>query len=306
MKGLGSFGREGPRFRGFTIVPNSVIRWNGLKVEPKLMLIYLLCLSWRDASCTVSQERIAAELNIDPRTVRRHLQGLIDIGVVSVIRTTGRNRYVLDLSRFEDRNVPMAASDEGKTVPTWSGENVPRAGAVLPSIQTTRYKDAATSSCDEEPETERDDVRAALVAAGVNEPALSALARRCTVADVENQRAWMQFRAGIRNESSALISALMENWSEPEEARKQREASEARRAQEQRALAAQEIVSAIGMVNSTTADLWKLPTSERHMLHDRAQRELGGDAAAKLYGEDQFAEMCRKYALHLLDRRMVS
>lgn len=178
--------------------------------------------------------------------------------------------------------------------------------ARLPSIETERYKDAATSSCDESRKTERDKVRALLIGAGVNEPALSTLARRCTLADIEKQLDWMQYRSGIRNASSALISALMENWAEPEAAQKRREAAAARRAQDQRAAAAKGLVEAIGAVYCTDDDLWKLPSMERHLLCDRARRELGGDSAASLYGEDEFAQMCRTYALHLLDRRRAS
>lgn len=50
----------------------------------------------------------------------------------------------------------------------------------------------------------------------------------------------------------------------------------------------------------------KLPTAERHMLHDRARRDLGGDVAAEMYGDDEFIKMCKTYALHLLDRRRAS
>lgn len=306
MKGLGSFGRDRPRHRGFTIVPNAVIRWSDLKVEPKLLLIYLLCLSWRDASCSVSQDRIATELSIDPRTVRRHLQVLVDIGVVAVIRSGARNRYVLDLSRFEDKNAPVLPAPEGENARIGAGENAQRFETISPSIQTKRYKDAATSNCDEPGNTEGDGVRAALVAAGINEPTLSTLARRCTLAEVENQLDWMQYRSGIRNVPSALISALMENWAEPEAARKRRGVTEARRSQELRAVAAQSLVESIGIVRSTVDDLWSLPSMERHMLGDRARRELGGDAAVRLYGDGAFAEMCHKYTLYLLDQRRAS
>lgn len=306
MKGLGSFGRDRSRHRGFTIVPNAMIRCHDLKVEPKLLLIYLLCLSWRDASCSVSQGRIATELNIDPRTVRRHLQVLIDIGTVTVIRSGARNRYVLDLSRFEGERVPLLAPTEVNNARIEAGGNARHTEANLPSMQTERYKDAATSSCDEPQDTEREQVKAALIASGVNEPALTALSRRCTLTDVENQLDWMQYRRGIRNASSALVSALMENWAEPEAAQWRREEAVARRAQEQRAIAAKHLVQAIGTVNCTNDDLWKLPSAERHLLCDRARRELGGDAAASLYGEDEFAQMCKTYALHLLDRRRAS
>lgn len=305
MSGLGNFGRGRVQHRGFTAVPNSLIRARDLKIELKMLLILLRCLSWRDGSCNLSQDRIAAELGIDPRTVRRYLQLLVDAGIVVVIRSGNRNRYAVELSRFEDKNAPSAASCAGRNATMEEGGNAPIDGADLLSIQTERNKDATTTSSCQPRNAEEKRVRAALVIAGVNEPALSTLARCCTLADVENQIDWMQYRSGIRNASSALISALMEKWAEPEAASRAREASEARRARSDLATAARAIVEGIGVVHSTTDDLWKLPSMERHLLCDRARRELGGDAAASLYGDDEFAEMCRKYALHLLDRRKV-
>lgn len=306
MRGLGSFGRDRHRHKGFTIIANALIRTLDLKVEPKMLLIYLRSLSWRDGSCSVSQERIALELGVDVRTVRRHLHALIDSGIVAVVRSGVRNRYVLDLSRFEGKNVSESVTTEGKNAPIEAGEIAPSVEAISPSIQTKRYKNAATSSCVEPRRTEEDVVRAALAAAGVNEPALSTIVARCTLVEVENQLDWMQYRSGIRNVPSALVSALMENWAEPEAAQTQRAAAEVRRSQELRASAAEGLVASIGVVRSTVDDLWSLPSMERHMLSDRARRELGGDAGARRHGDDKFAEMCRKYTLYLLDQRRAS
>lgn len=306
MKGLGSFDRDRPRPRGFTMVPNALIRAHDVEAEHKLLLIYLLCFNWGASGCRVSQEKIASELDIDPRTVRRYVQALSDRGLIAVDRSKATNRYIINLGAYEDKNVPTSGSDEGKNAPPLEGESASRDGTFSPSIQTRGYEKAAASSCNEAASTGEDEVKVALAAAGINEPALSALARRCSIIEVRNQLAWIQFRPGIRSVPSALIAALSENWAEPDGARKQREACEVRRIQEQRAAAAKGVLEAIGGVRSTVDDLWKLPTAERHMLHDRARRDLGGDVAAEMYGDDEFIKMCKTYALHLLDRRRAS
>jgi len=288
-------------------VPNALIRARELKPELKMTLIYLRCMDWGSGGCRVSQHRIAAELGVDSRTVRRHLRQLIEQGLVSVDRSNACNRYFVNRSVYdEDKNAPSPALSAVKDAPAGEDKNAPDHSADLPPIQILCHEKTATSSCSEEVNTEVDEVRSALVAAGVNEPALSDLAQRVTMSDVQNQRAWMQYRRGIRNPAPALITALSENWTEPDEAKRQRQSDAVRQIEEQRAAAARGLVEAIGTVKCTVDDLWKLPSVERHMLGERARRELGGDAAARLYGDELFAEMCRKYSLYLLDQRRVS
>ena len=83
--------------RGFTLIPNYVLRNPKLSFGARLTYTLLLSYAWQEGSCFPGQVRLAEHLHTDPRSVRRYLAELKSQGLIAVRRRgLGRtNVYVL-------------------------------------------------------------------------------------------------------------------------------------------------------------------------------------------------------------------
>src|SRR5437870_6359977 len=72
--------------RGFTQVPNFLLRSDKLSAGDKLAFAMLLSYAWQNDYCFPGQERLAKDMGLDERSVRRHLKSLQAIGLLAIQR----------------------------------------------------------------------------------------------------------------------------------------------------------------------------------------------------------------------------
>ena len=72
--------------RGFTQVPNAILR--SPKISPGAKLTYTLLLSyaWHDDFCFPGQDRLAEDMGIARQTANRHVKELADKGFINIKR----------------------------------------------------------------------------------------------------------------------------------------------------------------------------------------------------------------------------
>lgn len=84
---------------GFTQVPNFLLKSQKLSAGDKMTFAMLLSYAWQNDFCFPGQVRLAQDLGLHERNVRRHLKSLEAIGLLSIKRRgQGKtNIYELDL-----------------------------------------------------------------------------------------------------------------------------------------------------------------------------------------------------------------
>lgn len=82
---------------GFAAVPYLVLRDTRLSVGARLSYAVLLMYAWQEGSCFPGQKRMAVDLGITDRHLRRFLSELRDLGYISWRKAMpgGTNLYVL-------------------------------------------------------------------------------------------------------------------------------------------------------------------------------------------------------------------
>jgi DNA-binding transcriptional ArsR family regulator len=85
--------------KGFTMVPNFILKSPKLSAGDKMTFAMLLSYAWQDDHCYPGQKRLAGDLGLTDRSVRTHLKALEAIGLLAIRRLgQGKNNvYELDL-----------------------------------------------------------------------------------------------------------------------------------------------------------------------------------------------------------------
>src|ERR1700741_4451781 len=84
---------------GFTQVPNFLLKSRQLSAGDKMTFAMLLSYAWQNDFCFPGQQRLAVDLGLDERSVRRHLKAL-EANDLLVIKRRGQgktNIYELNL-----------------------------------------------------------------------------------------------------------------------------------------------------------------------------------------------------------------
>lgn len=92
---------------GFTQIPNYVLGDQSLSLGARLIYTMLLSYAWQEKRCFPGQARLAADLGVDERSVRRYLVELRDRGYVDwKQRGLGKTNiyYILDITKREKEN----------------------------------------------------------------------------------------------------------------------------------------------------------------------------------------------------------
>src|SRR4029077_9451955 len=76
---------------GFTQVPNFLLRSTKLSAGDKMTFAMLLSYAWQNDYCFPGQRRLAEDLGLDERSVRRHLKALQTNGLLA-IRQRGQGK----------------------------------------------------------------------------------------------------------------------------------------------------------------------------------------------------------------------
>jgi hypothetical protein len=87
---------------GFTQIPNYVLRDKNLSLGARLVYTMLLSYAWQEERCFPGQARLATDLGVDERSVRRYLVELRDSGYVDWDqRGLGKTNvyYILDITK---------------------------------------------------------------------------------------------------------------------------------------------------------------------------------------------------------------
>lgn len=92
-------GADAASAKGFTQVPNFLLRSRKLSTGDKLAFAMLLSYAWQNDFCFPGQATLGKDMGIDERNVRRHLKSLETNGLLT-IRRRGQgltNIYELNL-----------------------------------------------------------------------------------------------------------------------------------------------------------------------------------------------------------------
>src|SRR3954464_6848613 len=79
-------GADAATSRGFTQVPNFLLRSGHLSPGDKLSFAMLLSYAWHNDSCFPGQQKLANDLGLSDRSVRTHLKSLETHGLLAIRR----------------------------------------------------------------------------------------------------------------------------------------------------------------------------------------------------------------------------
>jgi DNA-binding MarR family transcriptional regulator len=99
-------GADAATARGFTQVPNFLLRSSKLSPGDKLAFAMLLSYAWQHDYCFPGQKRLGEDMGLDERNVRRHLKSLEAHGLLTIQRRgQGKtNIYELNLKPGRELN----------------------------------------------------------------------------------------------------------------------------------------------------------------------------------------------------------
>lgn len=278
------------------MVPNALIR-SELPVESKMCLIALLSHDWE--TNPPSNARIADEIRISPRSMRRHLASLRSVGCVKGGINGGR--YRIDLTALGARYEPPGTTDKCDAMSVGSvkpSEEMRPPVAASPKIANN----ISTTGSNAVVKLDVEDTRSLLASAGINDPTRTVLANKFPFEYVRRHLEWMRYRNGVRDAAAALVASLLEDWGEPTAAKSAREELAQTADAQRRAVAATRVAALT--IDQSTVDEWKwLLPPVRYQYEDRARNELGGRFGTELHGRD-FEAMVSVFALHLLQEEL--
>ena len=114
-------GADAATSQGFTQVPNFLLKSKKLSAGDKMAFAMLLSYAWQNDFCFPGQRRLAEDLGLNERSVRRHLKSLEANGLLNIKRRgLGKtNIYELDLKppgfRARPDRTKMSGQDRTKT-----------------------------------------------------------------------------------------------------------------------------------------------------------------------------------------------
>ena len=113
-------GADAATSQGFTQVPNFLLKSKKLSAGDKMAFAMLLSYAWQNDFCFPGQRRLAEDLGLNERSVRRHLKSLEANGLLTIKRRgLGKtNIYELDLKppgfRARPDQIKMSSQDRTK------------------------------------------------------------------------------------------------------------------------------------------------------------------------------------------------
>ena len=79
-------GADAATAKGFTQVPNFLLKSAKLSAGDKMTFAMLLSYAWQNDYCFPGQQRLAEDLGLSDRSVRTHLKSLEAIGLLAIQR----------------------------------------------------------------------------------------------------------------------------------------------------------------------------------------------------------------------------
>lgn len=99
-------GADAASKRGFTQVPNFLLKFKGLSAGDKMTFAMLLSYAWQNDFCFPGQQRLAEDLGLDERSVRRHLKSLASNGLVA-IKQRGQGKTNIYEINLKPKRLPV-------------------------------------------------------------------------------------------------------------------------------------------------------------------------------------------------------
>ena len=93
-------GADAATTQGYTQIPNFVLRMKEITSGDKMTFAMILSYDWQIEGCFPGQAKLAADMGVDERTIRRHIQALQTAGLLEIEqRGQGKtNIYVLNMA----------------------------------------------------------------------------------------------------------------------------------------------------------------------------------------------------------------
>lgn len=91
-------GADAATAKGFTQVPNFLLKSRYLSAGDKLAYAMLLAYAWQNDSCFPGQNKLAKDLGLSDRSVRTHLKSLEVHGLLSIRRRGQGRTNIYELS----------------------------------------------------------------------------------------------------------------------------------------------------------------------------------------------------------------
>jgi biotin operon repressor len=91
-------GADAATAKGFTQVPNFLLKSKKLSAGDKMAFAMLLSYAWQNDYCFPGQERLAQDLGLSDRSVRTHLKSLEAIGLLAIQRRGQGKTNVYELN----------------------------------------------------------------------------------------------------------------------------------------------------------------------------------------------------------------
>ncbi len=191
---------------GFTQIPNFVIRDSSLSIGARLLIAVLKSYAWNGSTCYPGQERLAAELGVSSRTIRRLLCELRDAGLLIIQRGEGRrtNTYVL-MFENEETNRKKLTRNNGTATSMHQDMSVLEINKENKTKTGNKKKNNNVGS--------KDETTLRLSSAGVKEPTASLLAAQPHIS-LEYVEAHLTY-GRLRGDDLPLIIHRMQNNDDP-------------------------------------------------------------------------------------------
>jgi DNA-binding transcriptional ArsR family regulator len=122
LKGADAATRE-----GYTQVPNFLLKLKTLSSGDKMTFAMLLAYAWQNDFCFPGQAKLAEDMGLNERTVRRHVQALEKAGLL-VIQQRGQgktNIYELNLVVTKGKVRKVRPIQTGQKRPVLTGHKLP-------------------------------------------------------------------------------------------------------------------------------------------------------------------------------------
>src|SRR5438128_2652323 len=91
-------GADAATAKGFTQVPNFILKSKRLTAGDKMTFAMLLSYAWQNDSCFPGQVRLAEDLGLHETNVRKHLKSLQTIGLLAIQRRGQGKTNVYELN----------------------------------------------------------------------------------------------------------------------------------------------------------------------------------------------------------------
>ena len=101
-------GADAASKRGFTQVPNFLLKSKALSAGDKMTFAMLLSYAWQNDFCFPGQQRLAEDLGLDERSVRRHLKSLAANGLVAIKQRGQGKTNIYEINLRPRRSTAMA------------------------------------------------------------------------------------------------------------------------------------------------------------------------------------------------------